>query len=212
MKRVIDRMIFMSGEVVEITVFERADCHLCEAAVRALTGLDGKLSISLAIRRVDIDSDPSLAIYSNDVPVGFVQGQEVFRHRVDVDDVLERIESIAKGVWPGELYATDLASEACVPCRGGVPPLDREANALFLRQLSNGWTIVGDHHLERSWMFPDFRGALAFTNQVGELAEQQGHHPDITLKWGSVALAIWTHAIDGLTRSDFVLAAKIDRL
>ncbi|HXI14209.1 MAG TPA: 4a-hydroxytetrahydrobiopterin dehydratase [Thermoanaerobaculia bacterium] len=106
----------------------------------------------------------------------------------------------------------DLAAEQCVPCRGGVPPLSEEVAAKLLGQLADGWRLVSNHHLERSWTFPDFRRALAFTNQIGDLAELQGHHPDITLKWGSVAVVIWTHAIDGLTRSDFVLAAKIDGL
>ncbi len=74
------------------------------------------------------------------------------------------------------------------------------------------WQIVNEHHLERTFKFPDFRAALAFTNQVGNLAEEQGHHPDILLAWGKVAVSIWTHKIDGLTESDFIFAAKVDRL
>ena len=72
--------------------------------------------------------------------------------------------------------------------------------------------MVGAHHLEREFTFPDFNNALAFTNRVGALAESEGHHPDIYLAWGKVGIKIWTHKIDGLTESDFVLAAKIDRL
>jgi 4a-hydroxytetrahydrobiopterin dehydratase len=78
-----------------------------------------------------------------------------------------------------------LASKACVPCRGGIPPLDR---------------------------FDNFRDALGFTNRVGELAEEQGHHPDIELAWGRVKLTVWTHKIDGLTESDFIWAAKADQI
>jgi 4a-hydroxytetrahydrobiopterin dehydratase len=77
-------------------------------------------------------------------------------------------------------------------------------------ELGNDWTVIAGHHLEKEFRFRDFREALAFTNRVGELAEQQGHHPDIHLAWGKVRVEIWTHKIDGLTRSDFVLAAKID--
>jgi 4a-hydroxytetrahydrobiopterin dehydratase len=106
----------------------------------------------------------------------------------------------------------DLASRSCVPCRGGVPPLDASAIEQLSRQLGGGWRAVNDHHLEKSWRFPDFKQALAFTNRVGELAEEQGHHPDVHLGWGKVRLELWTHKIDGLTESDFVLAAKIDRL
>jgi 4a-hydroxytetrahydrobiopterin dehydratase len=80
------------------------------------------------------------------------------------------------------------------------------------RVLGGGWEIVGEHHLEKGYAFPDFAGALDFTNRVGAIAEQQGHHPDILLSWGKVRVTIWTHKIDGLTRSDFVLAAKIDAL
>lgn len=75
-----------------------------------------------------------------------------------------------------------------------------------------GWKVVDEHHLEKEWRFSDFRSALAFTNQVGELAEAQGHHPDILLRWGAVKITVWTHKVSGLTESDFVLAAKIDRL
>ena len=106
---------------------------------------------------------------------------------------------------------SELASKSCVPCRGGVPPLKGEALAELAAQVSD-WTVVEEHHLTKSFKFPDFRQALAFLNRVGELAEEQGHHPDLTLVWGRVDAALWTHKIDGLTESDFILAAKIDRL
>ncbi len=104
-----------------------------------------------------------------------------------------------------------LAEKHCVPCRGGVPPLRGEELEHLKAQLS-GWTVVQDHHLEKSFTFPDFRTALDFVNRVGAVAEQEGHHPDLYLSWGKVEARIWTHKIDGLTESDFILAAKIDDL
>jgi 4a-hydroxytetrahydrobiopterin dehydratase len=105
-----------------------------------------------------------------------------------------------------------LATEKCIPCRGGVPPLKGEELRSLARELGDAWRVVDEHHLERELAFPDFATALAFTNRVGAIAEEEGHHPDIYLAWGKVRIAIWTHKIDGLTRSDFVLAAKIDAL
>jgi len=105
----------------------------------------------------------------------------------------------------------ELAAKECIPCRGGVPPLGESESRALLDKLGNGWRVVDNHHLEKEFEFADFRQALDFTNRVGELAEAQGHHPDIYLAWGKVRLAVWTHKIDGLTESDFVLAAKADR-
>ena len=105
----------------------------------------------------------------------------------------------------------DLASRVCVPCRGGVLPMQGDEIEKFLSQL-DGWEVVRAHHLRKAYTFQNFRNALAFVNRVGELAEQQGHHPDIAFGWGHAALTIWTHTIDGLTESDFILAAKIDAL
>jgi len=107
-----------------------------------------------------------------------------------------------------------LADQKCVPCRGGVPPLKGKKLKEIHQQLEEPgqWNIVEEHHLVRPYKIPDFRTALAFVNRVGELAEEQGHHPDILLGWGKVEITTWTHAVDGLTESDFILAAKIDRL
>ena len=105
----------------------------------------------------------------------------------------------------------DLASRDCVPCRGGVPPLTGEPLTALLAQL-DGWDLVADHHIMKSYVLADFRTAQEFVNLVGNLAEEQGHHPDICFGWGHCEITIWTHKIDGLTESDFVLAAKIDRL
>jgi 4a-hydroxytetrahydrobiopterin dehydratase len=106
----------------------------------------------------------------------------------------------------------ELASKSCVPCRGGVPPLAGAALAELLARLGpNGWQAVAGHHLEKTYAFPDFARALAFVNRVGAIAEAEGHHPDLHLGWGRVRIEVWTHKIDGLTESDFVLAAKCDR-
>ncbi len=106
---------------------------------------------------------------------------------------------------------SELSSKQCVPCRGGVPPLEGDEITKLLDQLSS-WEVVNQHHLKKSYKFSDFRQSLAFVNRVGELAEEQGHHPDICFGWGSAEITIWTHKIDGLTESDFILAAKIDEL
>jgi 4a-hydroxytetrahydrobiopterin dehydratase len=105
----------------------------------------------------------------------------------------------------------DLASRECVPCRGGVPPLGQGEIDNLLRELV-GWEVVEGHHLRKIFGFKDFREALSFVNRVGELAEAEGHHPDITFGWGRAEVSIWTHKIDGLTESDFILAAKIDKV
>ncbi len=103
-----------------------------------------------------------------------------------------------------------LADRQCVPCRGGAIPLkgaelDKLAGRLPL------WKVVDEHHLSRTFRFPDFARALEFVNTVGRIAEEQQHHPDIHLAWGRATIEIHTHKIDGLTESDFVLAAKIDQ-
>jgi 4a-hydroxytetrahydrobiopterin dehydratase len=107
-----------------------------------------------------------------------------------------------------------LADRNCVPCRGGVPPLKGNDLTEFHRQLTDPpkWKIVNEHHLVRAYKFPDFKSGLALVNKIGALAEEQGHHPDLLLAWGKVEITLWTHAADGLTESDFILAAKIDRL
>ena len=106
---------------------------------------------------------------------------------------------------------SELASRQCVPCRGGVPPLNGEEIAKFSPQLQ-GWDVVNEHHLTKSYKFSNFLEAQEFVDRVGELAEEQGHHPDICFGWGRAEISIWTHKINGLTESDFILAAKIDQL
>ncbi len=106
---------------------------------------------------------------------------------------------------------TELANKSCVPCRGGVPPLTGDALSDLAKQLPT-WTVADEHHLERDYTFSNFVEALAFLNAAAEIAEAEGHHPDFYLAWGKVSVKLWTHKIDGLTESDFVLAAKIEEL
>jgi 4a-hydroxytetrahydrobiopterin dehydratase len=107
--------------------------------------------------------------------------------------------------------ANDLANKSCVPCRGGVPPLAGAELATLQKQLP-GWDVVEGHHLKKVFQFPDFKQALAFVNKVGEIAEREGHHPEITFTWGKAEVTTWTHAVNGMTESDFILAAKIDKI
>lgn len=108
--------------------------------------------------------------------------------------------------------ANELAMKECIPCKGGIPPLKGEPLTRLCRQLGGDWKLIDEHHLEKQYKFKNFEEALAFTNRVGELAENQKHHPDICLGWGSVEIKIWTHKVGGLTESDFILAAKVDQL
>ncbi len=105
-----------------------------------------------------------------------------------------------------------LDSKVCTPCKGGVPPLAPEQIIPLKQQLPDGWQIIEDKKLEKSFKFKNFREALVFVNKVGDLAENQGHHPDIFLAWGLVRLTIWTHKIGGLHENDFIFAAKADKL
>ncbi len=107
---------------------------------------------------------------------------------------------------------SDLASQHCEPCRGGMPPMTPDQIAELLPQLDDGWSVVDHHHLVRSFSFADFAASLAFVNQVGALAERAGHHPDIRFGWGHATIELWTHKIDGLHLADFVLAAQIDEI
>ena len=106
---------------------------------------------------------------------------------------------------------SNLADQHCVPCRGGVPPLKGEQLIRYAEQLPD-WKIIEEHHITKSFPFPDFKTGLDFVNRAGAVEEQEGHHPDLCLEWGKVDVRIYTHKIRGLTESDFVMAAKIDRI
>ena len=104
-----------------------------------------------------------------------------------------------------------LAEQKCVPCRGGVPPMAKDRAEAMLRELDHGWCLNPDGHLERAYAFEDFAQAMAFANRVADVAEAEGHHPDLHIAWGKCKVEIWTHKIQGLTESDFYFAAKADR-
>ena len=103
-----------------------------------------------------------------------------------------------------------LAAKHCVPCRGGVPPLKGGELQKLSSQVSD-WKVIDEHHITKTFLFADFKTALDFVNRVGAVAEGEGHHPDIALAWGRVDVKTYTHKIDGLTESDFILAAKVDQ-
>jgi len=105
----------------------------------------------------------------------------------------------------------DLSQKKCTPCRGGIPPLKEGEIKKHLDKIKD-WQVIDNHHLEKQLNFPDFKSALAFVNQVGDVAEQENHHPNINFTWGKVEISIWTHKIDGLHENDFILAAKLDEL
>lgn len=105
-----------------------------------------------------------------------------------------------------------LAQKKCVACEGGMPPLNKIEAEVLMKQV-NGWTLSADANIiSKTFRFKNFASALAFTNVIGEIAEAEGHHPDISLGWGRVEVALTTHAIKGLSENDFIVAAKIDKV
>ena len=109
------------------------------------------------------------------------------------------------------IILVELADQACIPCRGGVPPLALEVAEELLEKLGDGWFLNPDGHLERSYSFKSFGDAMKLANAVAEIADEENHHPDLYVAWGKCRVEIWTHKIDGLTESDFYFAAKVDR-
>ncbi len=105
----------------------------------------------------------------------------------------------------------ELHQQRCVPCTGGIPALPAK-RALELHAHLRDWALIENHHLEKEWRFADFASALAFVNRAGAICEAEGHHADFELAWGRARARIWTHKINGLTESDFILAAKLDQL
>ncbi len=103
-----------------------------------------------------------------------------------------------------------LSKKNCVPCEGGTPPMTQtDANKLLL-ELKNNWQMNEAGHLYKQYPFKNFMGALDFANKIAVIAEQEGHHPDLFVSWGTCKVEIWTHKINGLTESDFILASKIE--
>lgn len=105
-----------------------------------------------------------------------------------------------------------LADQKCTACRGGVDPLKGEKADEKLEELNNDWDVIEEHHLRRDFEFEDFQQALDFVNKVGEIAEEEGHHPNIEFTWGEATVKLFTHKIDGLYDNDFIMAAKIDEM
>lgn len=108
--------------------------------------------------------------------------------------------------------SNDLAGRRCEPCHSGTPRLEGSRVREFEAKLDDRWSVVDERRLETTVDFPDFLSALAFVNRAGGVAEAEGHHPELTLAWGRVEVRIWTHAIDGLSENDFILAAKYDEI
>ena len=106
---------------------------------------------------------------------------------------------------------TGLADEKCEPCVGGAKKLEAHELKALAAELPE-WTVVEGHHLKRAFKFANFLEALGFVNRAGAVAEEMGHHPDMLVGWGKAEVTTWTHSVDGLTRADFVLAAKIERV
>src|SRR4030067_321329 len=104
-----------------------------------------------------------------------------------------------------------LVDRKCTPCEGGMAPLTPEEIAPLFQKLESSWQLVENRRLEKEYKFKNFRRALEFVNHVGEIAEREGHHPDIFLSWGKVRLCIWTHVAGGLTENHFILDVKSDR-
>lgn len=143
------------------------------------------------------------------------------RRAFDEDDAVRCVPKDAddyRSLAAKRLHVSELAQKTCVPCRGGVPPLSPAETAPLLAQLDSSWRIVSREDskrgsvslLERTYRFDDFAAAMRAAVTVGEIAEQQQHHPDLTIAWGRLSVEIWTHKIGGLTESDFILAAKCD--
>jgi 4a-hydroxytetrahydrobiopterin dehydratase len=111
-----------------------------------------------------------------------------------------------------EVRMSELAEKSCTACRGGTPPLTRDEAAGFVGDIP-GWSLEADGtRIERGFKFKNFAGALAFVNRVGEIAEEEGHHPDVAFGWGYAKVTLYTHKIRGLHENDFIMAAKINRL
>jgi len=140
----------------------------------------------------------------------FYEDDAVRRVAKDTDDY--------RSLATNGVHVSELAQKKCVPCRGGVPPLDPAQTAPLLAQLDPSWRIVSRPDdkrgtislLERTYRFDDFARAMRAAVRVGDIAEEQQHHPDLAIAWGRLHVEIWTHKICGLTESDFIFAAKCD--
>ena len=105
---------------------------------------------------------------------------------------------------------SELSNESCIPCRGGIPPLTEAEYLPLLESLNQSWEVINNHHLKKDYTFKDYKSTVAAVNLIAEISESENHHPNISFTWGKLTVTIWSHKIDGLTKSDFILAAKIN--
>lgn len=111
-----------------------------------------------------------------------------------------------------EAEVCSLKDKNCIPCQGGVPALTPAEIQKYLKEVGNNWKVNSQGHLHKEFTFDNFMGAMDLANKIAVVAEKEGHHPDLTIAWGKCSVEIWTHKINGLSESDFILAAKIDAL
>jgi 4a-hydroxytetrahydrobiopterin dehydratase len=104
----------------------------------------------------------------------------------------------------------ELKKMKCVPCEGGVKPLKGQAIADYLSKLDSGWIVIGDKKIRKEFPFKNFNLGMDFLNKIAAIAEQEGHHPDVCISYSIVQVELFTHAINGLSENDFIMAAKID--
>jgi 4a-hydroxytetrahydrobiopterin dehydratase len=105
-----------------------------------------------------------------------------------------------------------LVNKSCIPCQGGMPSLDQVAVDKLIAELNSGWQINELGHLYKQYLFDNFMDSMDFANKIAEVSEKEAHHPNLTITWGKCDVEIWTHKINGLTESDFILAAKIEAI
>ncbi|HEX9503372.1 MAG TPA: 4a-hydroxytetrahydrobiopterin dehydratase [Patescibacteria group bacterium] len=105
-----------------------------------------------------------------------------------------------------------LSEKKCVPCEGGMPPFTKSEIKKYLPKLSKGWKVIDDLKLQKSFKFKNFVETMGFVNQVALIASAEDHHPDMYVSYSVVSVELWTHAVNGLSENDFILAAKIDQL
>ena len=127
----------------------------------------------------------------------------------------EKVEGSTPFARSKKNFMSDLANKKCIPCEGNIPPFNIEEIHKYLKKV-DGWEVLEDKidgfHLIKSFKFDNFLQSQEFVNKVGEIAENEGHHPDLWFGWGYARIKIFTHAIKGLAESDFILAAKIDKI
>jgi 4a-hydroxytetrahydrobiopterin dehydratase len=106
----------------------------------------------------------------------------------------------------------DLGKKKCKPCEGGIPPLDKEGIEKYRKHIQDDWKVIGESKISKEYRFVNYLHTMDFVNKVADLAEEEGHHPDMHVYFGRVVIDLWTHAVNGLSENDFILAYKIDQL